>query len=218
MENYYRELGLPDPGLHPEIWGHTEDLYLQALYAIVRKEHPICLVELGTYRGYSTQAMAEALKANLEERPTKRGPLLITVDLQEDATYTPPPELALFIDVLNGDTGDPAVRDRALGPVLVYGPRPIDLLFIDADHGYASVARDYECWAGFVKPGGLIAFHDIRDIEGTRTHWQEIQAMYPGQTAMLDGNEMGLLRVPEPALAAQYYLSPRPVDSAPEKP
>lgn len=38
--------------------------------------------------------------------------------------------------------------------------RPIDLLFIDAGHKYEEVFGDYTAWSPFVKPGGILAFHD----------------------------------------------------------
>ena len=38
--------------------------------------------------------------------------------------------------------------------------RPVDLLFIDAGHKYHEVLGDYQAWSPFVKPGGVIAFHD----------------------------------------------------------
>lgn len=37
----------------------------------------------------------------------------------------------------------------------------VDLLFIDGDHSYDGVRADFENYAPLVKPGGLIAFHDI---------------------------------------------------------
>jgi len=42
---------------------------------------------------------------------------------------------------------------------------PIDLIFIDGDHEYASVNNDINGWAGWVKVGGIIAGHDY-DIPG----------------------------------------------------
>jgi hypothetical protein len=39
----------------------------------------------------------------------------------------------------------------------------LDLLFIDGDHSYAGVKQDYEMYGGFVRRGGLIIFHDIKD-------------------------------------------------------
>lgn len=37
---------------------------------------------------------------------------------------------------------------------------PYDLLFIDADHTYEGVARDFTRYSPLVSPGGIIAFHD----------------------------------------------------------
>lgn len=58
---------------------------------------------------------------------------------------------------------------------------PIDFLFIDADHRYEGVKRDYELYSPLVRPGGLIAFHDIRpNIQDAQTQvyrfWDELKA------------------------------------------
>ena len=50
---------------------------------------------------------------------------------------------------------------------------PIDLLFIDGNHEFEAVLQDYEQWSPLIKPGGIIAFHDVvleenRDPEGPR--------------------------------------------------
>jgi cephalosporin hydroxylase len=37
----------------------------------------------------------------------------------------------------------------------------VDFLFIDGDHSAVGVAADYDLYKKFVRPGGLIAFHDI---------------------------------------------------------
>jgi hypothetical protein len=39
---------------------------------------------------------------------------------------------------------------------------PVDLVFIDGDHSEAGCERDWELWREFVRPGGLVAFHDAR--------------------------------------------------------
>lgn len=38
----------------------------------------------------------------------------------------------------------------------------IEMLFIDADHSYDAVRRDWLEWSPFVRPGGFIALHDSR--------------------------------------------------------
>jgi predicted O-methyltransferase YrrM len=37
---------------------------------------------------------------------------------------------------------------------------PTDLLFIDGDHDYGAVRRDFEDWSPHLKPGGITVFHD----------------------------------------------------------
>jgi Methyltransferase domain len=44
--------------------------------------------------------------------------------------------------------------------------RPIDLLVIDGDHSEAGVQSDWDTWSQFIRPGGLVAFHDARLFEG----------------------------------------------------
>lgn len=44
---------------------------------------------------------------------------------------------------------------------------PIDVLFIDGDHRYEAVAKDFNDWLPHVKKGGYILFHDSRKEAGT---------------------------------------------------
>lgn len=62
------------------------------------------------------------------------------------------------------------------------GDNLLDFIFIDGDHSYEGVKQDYYNYLPFVRKGGLIAFHDIkntkRHIEGGCTvhkFWQELQ-------------------------------------------
>jgi predicted O-methyltransferase YrrM len=38
----------------------------------------------------------------------------------------------------------------------------IDMVFIDADHSYEAVRRDWADWTPKVRPGGIVAMHDTR--------------------------------------------------------
>jgi predicted O-methyltransferase YrrM len=58
--------------------------------------------------------------------------------------------------------------------------RKIDFLFIDGDHTYEGVKKDYDLYSNFVKDGGLIAFHDIvkhKDITNCNIYdfWNELK-------------------------------------------
>ncbi len=61
--------------------------------------------------------------------------------------------------LLDGDSRSPASVElfrKALAG------KKLDLLFIDGGHTFESVRSDYELYSGFVRPGGVIAFHDIQ--------------------------------------------------------
>ena len=51
---------------------------------------------------------------------------------------------------------------------------PIRLLFIDGDHDYASVKRDYGAWSPFIVPGGYICFHDVELWPGVTRFFNEL--------------------------------------------
>ena len=49
---------------------------------------------------------------------------------------------------------------------------PIDYIFIDGNHEYDAVKKDYEDWFPFVKTGGIIAFHDSSANRGGPYWWE----------------------------------------------
>lgn len=70
----------------------------------------------------------------------------------------------------------------------VLAGQPVDLLFIDADHTYLGVRRDFLAYGPLVRPGGLTVFHDIchhKELPEVRVEklWWEIKAKHPGKTS-----------------------------------
>ncbi len=154
----------------------------------------------------------------LEIGTARAGTLLIWSSLARDAVITcdlqdmsvpaplyralPPPGSGCTVTLLSGDSHSAAFRTR-VGEALA--GRPVDFLFIDGDHSEAGVEADYEDYRGFVRPGGIIAFHDIverQPVASTRVHpfWERVKqgkdyeefVADPGQT----GYGIGILRVP----------------------
>jgi predicted O-methyltransferase YrrM len=41
-------------------------------------------------------------------------------------------------------------------------PESFDFVFIDGDHSYDGLKRDWEAWSGLIAPGGVIGLHDSR--------------------------------------------------------
>ena len=73
----------------------------------------------------------------------------------------------------------------------------VDVLFIDADHTYAGVKRDYECYSPFVKRGGIIAFHDISQAsEGKKLDvfrfWREIKTDRAFESMVVEPKKRGI--------------------------
>lgn len=146
----------------------------------LRERPPRSVLELGTARGGTLF---------LFTRIAARDATLVSVDMSDGPfgggyPRVHEPLLRSFalgrqeLHLIRGDSHDPATRDHVRR---VAGARPIDLLFIDADHTYEGVRSDFAMYAPLVASGGLIAFHDI--VDGPREavgevprFWQEIRS------------------------------------------
>ena len=62
------------------------------------------------------------------------------------------------VHVLRADSQQRSTAD-AVERLLPSGK--LDFLFVDGDHSYEGVRRDFMLYAPIVRPGGLVAFHDI---------------------------------------------------------
>jgi predicted O-methyltransferase YrrM len=78
----------------------------------------------------------------------------------------------------------------------VLGGRPVDFLFIDGDHTYEGVRKDFEMYSSLVRKGGIIAFHDIcpgpaANVGGVPGFWEEISAKQACRSIVKDHNQGG---------------------------
>lgn len=51
----------------------------------------------------------------------------------------------------------------------------VDLLYIDGDHTYNGVKKDYYNYELLVRTGGLIVFHDVAGIPDVKRFWDEVK-------------------------------------------
>jgi len=82
------------------------------------------------------------------------------------------------LDVLQVDSHLASTREAV---ERFFEGKPLDVLFIDGDHAYDGVRCDYELYEPLVRPGGMIAFHDIVDgananVGGVPQLWKELSA------------------------------------------
>jgi predicted O-methyltransferase YrrM len=67
---------------------------------------------------------------------------------------------------------------RAASPWVSWN-KPIDILFLDGNHDMLPVLVDFYYWYGFVKEGGLIAFHDTNIRLGVQRAMAMVENLYP---------------------------------------
>jgi predicted O-methyltransferase YrrM len=90
------------------------------------------------------------------------------------------PRAGKHLSLIRGDSHAQGTRDQILR---ILGGEPLDYLFIDADHTYAGVRRDFEMYGPLVRSGGIVVFHDIvtyrRETEcQVEKFWNEIKPQY----------------------------------------
>jgi predicted O-methyltransferase YrrM len=108
----------------------------------------------------------------------------------------PPPHSTCRVELLVGDSHAAEFRKRVadeLGGEQL-GGELVDFLFIDGDHTVERVARDYEDYKPFVRPGGLIAFHDIVERQVLETNqvyrfWKTIRTRLDTKDFIADLNQ-----------------------------
>ena len=135
---------------------------------IVRQQSPRTVLEIGTAQGgvfwlMCRLAAPNATLISLDLPPSERhsGGERIAIDLE--SMKNP----GQTVHVIHGDSHAPQTPGQVQK---ILGDRALDLLFIDGDHTYDGVRQDYLMYSPLVRPGGLIAFHDI-----VKTHWPGCQ-------------------------------------------
>lgn len=136
----------------------------ELLFNLAQKEpHLGVIVELGSYHGRSTICLAQGSKK-------VKGGKIFTVDNFKGDSYLGPQKyfyktlfnnirryrLRQYISIIKGDAARAAYN----------WCKPIRLLFIDTDHHYEGVLRDFVAWEKYISPKGLVVFHDSLEWPG----------------------------------------------------
>ena len=168
----------------------------------VANEKPKTVVEVGTHKGGNSYLFCQLLRSTS---------LLVGVDLNvQNAAklryFSRPGQRYV---VFHGDSQVVAMQNRVRKAL---AGNEIDFLFIDGDHRYDGVKRDFQMYEPLVRPGGLIGFHDIIPDHRTRfgketgcdagevyRFWAELKEQYPEHWELVenpeqDGFGIGLLR------------------------
>lgn len=166
----------------------------QAVQAI----KPKIILEIGTASG-GTSLIWSHLAA---ER-------VITCDLKDMSFQTPlftrlpPPGSNCKVTLMSGNSHSPEFKARVAKEL---NGAKVDFLFIDGDHTEVGVTADYRDYKEFVRPGGLIAFHDIVEKQPLEINqvfhlWKRLKRVGQVEEFVNDPDQrgfgIGLLHVPE---------------------
>ena len=166
------------------------------LLQVFKETTPKIIMEIGTANGGALFCFARLATENA---------LLISVDLPEgefgggysakkipfyQAFARPGQDLRL----LREDSHVPETLEKVQG---ILGEKKVDFLFIDGDHSYEGVKKDFEMYSPLVRKGGVIAFHDVAPkgapelTGGVPRFWKEISGKYPTRVFIKDMDQTG---------------------------
>lgn len=152
-----------------------------SLLKIIKETKPKIILEIGTANGGTL-----FLFSNIADSDTT----LISIDLPGTRFSRSPqwkhPLFTSFakkqqkIFLINSDSHNNNTLSRIKEIIL---ERKIDFLFIDGDHSYDGVAKDFEMYGPLVGADKIIAFHDIvpgpsEFVGGVPTFWEQIKKEY----------------------------------------
>jgi len=150
------------PGIAPKLdemdfhSGLGDSAYL--LYGIARALKPKVAVEIGSARGKSACYVGRALKENGSGKLFAIDPHTRT-DWNDENSVDTLDEMRRNVRALDLEKQVEIIREtseRAAARWML----PIDMLFIDGDHSYEGVKRDWELFSPHVSEFGIVVFHD----------------------------------------------------------
>lgn len=142
------------------IGGGTSLAELKFLFVLASRARHNCIVEIGSYVGRSTIALAHGSMSGhgvavyaVEPHEAVRGALGVE--------FGPQDRTAFFQNLLRAEATE-VVRPVGLPSLAVarMWNRSVAILFIDGDHHYDAVRADFDAWSPHVVRGGVIVFHD----------------------------------------------------------
>lgn len=171
---------------------------IHALAHVVKETKPKVALEIGTAAGgtlfiWSQLVSQRVISCDLEDMQAKR----------ELYRHFPPGGSNCRVTLLSGDSHAPAFRQRVEQSL---DGEDVDFLFIDGDHSEEGVTADFVDYRHLVRPGGIIAFHDIVENQPLESNqvfrlWDKIRDQYDTREFINDRSQcgfgIGVLRVAE---------------------
>lgn len=197
-------------GFFKSIEPRQNSVEIEELYNAICELTPMRVLEIGTARGGTLY---------LWTRASADDATIVSVDLPggEFGGAYPDCRIPFYqalarrrqnLHLLRKDSHKPQTIENVCD---LFDNHPIDFAFIDGDHTYEGVKADFRNYGPLVRPGGIIAFHDILprpDLPEIQVNqfWSEVRKKY--DTQELIGPEgsgrkigIGLIRVGESGIS-----------------
>jgi len=167
---------------------------IKNLLLILDKVKPKVILEIGTAGGgtlflFSNVAHEEAILISVD--------LYQTIEKKILFRYIKKEKQKIFL--IQGDSHKIEILRKIEG---ILKSKKVDFLFIDGDHSYDGVKKDFEMYSPLVRKGGIIAFHDIIPDYYTRygiktsssagevyKFWNEVKEKYEHLEIVKDKNQ-----------------------------
>lgn len=149
-----------------ELPGMIDDRQVTTLYELANAVTSGVIVEVGSYRGKSTSALGIG---------SQRGHQVPVYAIEPHEPFTgifggnfgPKDRKAFYESMLKtGCWKTVRLVNLSSEAVTPNWDKPVGLLFIDGDHTYDGVKRDFDCWVPHLLPGARVAFDDAVQEDG----------------------------------------------------
>lgn len=133
------------------------------LFELAADVQDSCIVEVGSFRGKSTVALALGSQQGFDAP-------VFAIDPHEPFTgvvggeFGPNDRIAFYKNMLRTGCGETVRLINLLSQMVASAwSKPIGLLWLDGDHSYDAVRSDFRGFDPYVIANGFVAFHDSLD-------------------------------------------------------
>lgn len=175
---------------------------MEGLLSIVEKSRPKTVLEIGTAKGGTLFLFSQIASEDAH---------LISVDLPAEKGGYPNWKIPFYksfakknqkIELIKKDSHSEETFEKIRK---ILKDKKVDFLFIDGDHSYEGVKKDFKMYNSLVKESGLIAFHDIIKHPpeancNVSKFWDEVKNKYKSVEIVNNKNQkwagIGVIKIP----------------------
>jgi predicted O-methyltransferase YrrM len=193
---------------------------IRALLELLEAKTPRNVLEIGTARGGTLFLLSRvaAIDASLASVDLPGGEFGGGYDRIWVPLLKAMPSERQTLKLIRGDSHDLRTYDETRR---WFGGEPLDCLLIDGDHRFEGVRRDFLMYGPLVRPGGVIAIHDIvpgREdrVGGVPKFWDLVKRVYETRELVDDwaqgGFGIGVVQLPAQRVNLTLLVESRTAD------